>query len=820
VFDRRLSLCAIVVAAAFAVPTVARAQIALPEDPARAGLPEGVAELEGRPIVEVRLIGSVPVPEQEPKPLNEQAERFAENQIRSRAGDPFSAAVVLADLRTLNRTGRYSLAEPYVDVLSGGGVRLTFVLIEQPIVEAVDIVGNKRIGTAELREVADVLVGTPVDRVALDRSARAIEGVYREDNYYRVEVTVDETELAETGVVIFRVQEGARLKITDIRFEGNESFTPGQLRTAVGSKEAWLLDSGRIDENQLIADVASIREFYGERGYLNARVGHAVRESPNAREAIVTFVIDEGPLYTLRDIVIEYTDATPDRPGLLGRDQVLGLIDIQPGDAFGLRDVRSAVDRVRRALGQLGYVDVRVDSNRLFVEGEPVADLLLRITQGGRYLTGEVVVRGNELTRDKVVRRRIDVRPNRPLDLGAIERGEQRLRALNLFDRTDIPRITVQDRENPLDPPDSRRRDVLVEVEETNTGSINFGGIVTSDAGLIGNFSVTQRNFDIADVPDSFAEFVSGRAFRGAGQTLDFRLQPGVEVQTYSVSLTEPYLFESAYSGTWLARYRTRDFTEYDEERLSGRFGIGRRFGTRWVGNVATRVESIQLSDFASDAPADFFSSADRELLTGLGFTLSRSTLDSRVRPTRGTRVQIGAEQVGALGGDRDFTRLNLDGVAYLTLYEDFRGRNTILKVDTRVGYIPQDASAVPVYERSYLGGRNFRGFDFRTVSPRGFDRNGNAADEPIGGTWLFFAGLEVQQPIVGDFLSIVAFVDSGTVTSRPGFEDYRVSVGTGFRIFVPQLSPAPLAFDFGFPIVKEPTDERRLFSFSVDLPF
>jgi outer membrane protein insertion porin family len=89
-----------------------------------------------------------------------------------------------------------------------------------------------------------------------------------------------------------------------------------------------------------------------------------------------------------------------------------------------------------------------------------------------------------------------------------------------------------------------------------------------------------------------------------------------------------------------------------------------------------------------------------------------------------------------------------------------------------------------------------------------------------VGGTFQFFAGAQIQRPIFEELFSIVGFIDSGTVTSEPGFDDYRVSAGFGFRFFLPQLSPAPLAFDFGIPLIKQDNDEKRLFTFSIDLPF
>ncbi|MGP1308983.1 MAG: BamA/TamA family outer membrane protein, partial [Phycisphaerales bacterium] len=190
-----------------------------------------------------------------------------------------------------------------------------------------------------------------------------------------------------------------------------------------------------------------------------------------------------------------------------------------------------------------------------------------------------------------------------------------------------------------------------------------------------------------------------------------------------------------------------------------------------------------------------------------------------RYTPTRGTRLELGVEQVGALGGEYDFTRLEFEHTLWLPIMEDYLGRRTVLSFRTKSGWIPQQGEA-PTYERFYLGGRNFRGFEFRTISPRSVQQNGSPSDEPVGGDFLFFFGLELEQPIWQNILSGVVFLDTGTVINDPGFDDYRVSAGVGVRLRIPALSNAPLAFDLGFPIKKEETDEERLFSFSIDLPF
>lgn len=849
--SRALKRCAMVVMIAGGVlsmtPTVAMAQ--------DAGTISDAEVYENRPIAAVLVRGSITA-EGTRTQLSPEAYQQALNVLVSKAGGIFDAQVVRDDVRQLNRLGLFQRVEIYAGLTDDGEVELAFDLLERMQVIDVQVTGNTEISDAEIRSVIDVIPGTPIDRFQIDRSARRVEELYRAKGYYFVRVNLDEEELTDTGLVIFRVLEGNRLKVTAIRFTGNEAFENKKLRREVNTKQANIFRRGQLDDSVLDVDIANLIEFYRDRGYLDVRADRLIQPAPNGREAIVTYLIEEGPLYTMREVQVDIV--TPDGADqVFTREQIAGLMSIKPGDVYSVRDLDESMTTIREAYGQMGYIDAVVERLERRDEDEPLVDLVVAISEGGRSRVGEVIIQGNDLTRQEVIRRQIELKPTRPLDSNAMERSKTRLRLLRLFnDRTGakvtpqesgveffaevwddefVPRArreqqtsenadgVEQEQTDPitltLSPPDNTTfRDVLIEIEETNTGSFDLGGAVSSDSGVIGRIAITQRNFDLSDTPDSFGEFISGRAFRGGGQTFQIEALPGNEVQTFRISLSEPYLFESNYSGSASAFFRKRDFDEFDEERYGGTLGLGRRFGTRWIGNLNFRYNEIELSDIDPARPVDVFRDAMPTTLVGLSASLSRNTLDSRTRPTKGSRSSISIEQVV---GDYQFTPINLRHNTFIPIREDYLGRSTILKLSTQVGYIPQGRDDTPTYERYYSGGQQFRGFEFRTISPKGIrNDNGLPSDDPVGGTYQFFLGAEIHQPIYEDILSIVGFVDSGTVTFDPGFDDYRVAVGFGFRIFMPALSPAPLAFDFGFPIVKEDGDKQRLFTFSVDLPF
>lgn len=802
---------------------LARAQ----EAPAAAPAPQpDTSRIQTPPELEPyerRLIRRIILQRPEPRkpgsylPLEPADDTLARNQLRSKEGSIYETRIVSEDISRLNRLGRFKRVENRVQMLSDGSVNVIFTLVEQPVVQDVQCVGNRRFSDKEITDAVELLTNNPVDAEQLARACRKIEAMYRTKGYYLVQVTVDESELEKTGIVLFRIREGDRVKVSDIRFEGNLSFTPGELKRDLKTREAWLLEKGPLDDDALEQDVATLANFYRDRGYLEVRTDRIVRPSPNGKEAIVTFLVDEGPVYTMRRVEMQTPE---DELPVFTPAQLQGLMSIKPGDVYSQDKLRRSMDAISAAYGKLGYTDVRVSRRELRDPDSPQVDILLLIQQGKTYKTGLIEIQGNDITRQNVVRRQIRIQPDRPLDSTELEESRKRLQATQLFNRAGANRgvkTTIQ----PPSPDDPEHRDVLVEVEETNTGNFSIGVVAGSDGGFNGRIALEQKNFDIGDWPDSAGEFFSGRAFRGAGQTFNMQALPGNETQLYSISLSDPYLLDSNYQGSASLFYSTRDYDEYDEARVGTRFSLGRRFGTRWIGSMPIRVENIDLSNIDPSMPVDVFAVQDPHLLTSVGLQLTRSTLNDTFRPSKGTRMNFGVDQVGLLGGDFNYTSFNAEHSIFLTVNEDFFGYRTVLNLKTRAQYIPQGPDEAPVYERFYLGGQSMRGFAFRTVSPRGIRNDtGTPGDDPVGGTWLFFWGAEITQPVWEDTISIVGFTDTGTVTNDPGFEDYRVSVGIGVRLYFPQLSPAPLAFDFGFPVLKQDTDEDRLFTFSIDLPF
>lgn len=773
-------------------------------------------DVEDRPIVDVRVEGVKDVDAQ-----------LLLNQVRSKKGDPFDQEILAQDIQNLTRLGRFAAVRGKVEPQADGSVVLVFVVTELPLLSDVQVVGNKAFNDAELMQEALLRAGDPRDRYLINKAADNITRKYRNEGYFLADTAIDEKTLEDTGILILRVREGPRVRVREVTFEGNETFSDAALKTEIRTKKyVFILEKGKLSEEIIDQDAAKIRQYYEQRGYLDVRVGRRIDLSDNQQDARVVFQIDEGDQYTVDSVAISGNTIYSDR-------QIIEAMSLKRGDIYSSNRLKGTNEALGDLYGKTGYIETRVTVKRVFDPDRPLVNIIVEIRESRRAIVGAVLIRGNRLTQDKVFRRQIrGLEPGRPIDSTGIAQTERRVRGSG---QATTARVTV------LGDKDDAVRDILVEVEEASTGSVSFGAAVTSDAGLFGAIDLQQRNFDAADFPESWSELFTGRAFRGAGQSFSISLQPGDEFQRYQVSFREPYLFDSDYFFDVNVFFFTRQREDWDEERVGGTVGFGKRFGDIWSASTRFRLEEVTVADVEDDAIVDARAFEGRNMLDSIGFFVTRSTVNSRLFPTKGTRFQAGIERLGTIG-DFDFWRTSAEWAAFFTVDEDFLERKTVISLKARVGYIFDDGtisvstddppgpggpktvsvSGAPLFERYYAGGhRTFRGFAFRGVGPRGIRiSNAKEEDDPAGGTFMFLLGTEYNFPIYDKFVRGVFFVDSGTVTNDPGFDEWRVSVGSGIRLSLPFLGQAPFAFDFAFPLVKEPGDETKVFSFDIALPF
>lgn len=754
-------------------------------------------DVENRPVRDIKLEGIKQVDQQ-----------IILNVISMKPGSPYDSDKVASDIRTITRLNRFSKVEAKIKVNPDNTIDLTYAVTESMLLADVQVTGNKNLGDNELLGLILLGPGDPIDPFHIQNAREKIQDHYEKSGYFLAEVSVDEQALNEDNILIFKIREGPKPKIRDIKFSGNEIFTDDQLKTKINSNTyVFIFRKGELYDEQLTKDITALRDFYLERGYRDVRIGRQIQLSDNQKDATLIFHINEGMQFTVNNITVEGNS-------YISQDQILQAIPMKVGKIYSVDNETKSEKAVKDLYGKLGYLDTRVTVTPFQPLGKasPKIDVTITVVEQNRYRVGNVIIRGNETTRDKVLRRQVRrLNPDQPFDTTGIEETKQRIRGTGHFSDT---RLTV------LGNPDDLYRDVLIEVQERNTGRISFGAAISSDSGIFGAIDVTQTNFDIQDTPESAKELITGKAFRGAGQSFSITLQPGDEFQRYQVRFREPYIFESAYFFDASAFLYDRFRESWEEQRIGGTFGLGRRFGDVWSARGFVRVENIDIHDFELEVPTEVAALKGESDINTFGFVISRSDLDDPFLPANGSRMAFELERSGELGSDYDYTKLSLNYSIYFPVDEDFFGRKTTIRIRSEIGYIPEGADA-PFFEQFYAGGRNFRGFRFRGVGPRGIRRDTmTVGDDPVGGEFMFLLGAEYSYPIYSELLRGVFFIDSGTVLDEVGLNDYRVSIGTGFRIKLPIFGQAPLAIDFGFPIQKESFDETRLISFDVALPF
>jgi len=672
---------------------------------------------------------------------------------------------------------------------------------KKDVIKSIEFENNRKYKDKALLKKLDFEVGDYIDRILAESGRKIIIEFYRSKGFPHAEVMLNTKKLSE-GHVFYTVVEGPRIRIKSVRFKGNKAIKTGILKNTIKTKTRnWLLWPVYYTEEKIAADVEKLRTFYYNKGFLNHRISVQ-------GQAHITFIIEEGPLYKLRNVTISGNTR-------FDNETLLAEFKLESGQTYYPQKIQAYTKRILKLYREDGYVDADVRQRLRFVPEANVVDLEYEITEGKKFRIGKIEITGNEQVHDKVVRRILDEYDFSPgelynADIAPKQGGGQLERYVQMMTMSEEAMI------RPAKPaegtPDSL--DALVDITEGLTGMWNPGVAVGSDSGVIGQLIWQQRNFDIHDWPESLDEFITMRSFKGAGQSLRVALEPGTRVSYYSATFTEPYFQDKPTSldvvGSSFERWRD----SHDEKRKKLSVGFERRLKNRWRPSFGFRAENIEVGDLDFDAPQEIIDVKGYNLLLGARLGIGRDMRNDRYTPSDGYRFDVGYEQVT---GDYDFGIVKGTVVGYRTLYEDLLERRTVLALKLLAASTESDA---PPFEKFYAGGTGtygIRGFEYRGISTRGLQTGlpvgvTPVRKDPIGSDWIFLANSEITVPLIGENIGALFFLDSGTIdTGR-----YRASIGAGIEISIPQLlgSRVPMRFEFATPLAKDEEDERQIFSF------
>jgi outer membrane protein insertion porin family len=716
------------------------------------------------------------------------------SKVRSRVGQQFNAATAAEDAKRIAELPGIEYSY-YNTAVVNEKIQLTFVVVERNIVRSIVFKGNRKYKHKTLESKLSFKKTDYLEPAMAEAGRAAIAEFYRKKGFAFVQVSLD-TEKLSTGNAIYTIDEGPRVKIATVRFSGNKSLKTRALKDAIKTKKAEFgFLTSYYTEEKVSKDVTKLQNIYYKKGFLDAKITAKQELTEDKSKARITFVIDEGQAYTAEKIVITGNKH-------FDTERLRSELKLKEGQIYNKQKAGSDVDQILKLYREEGFIDAQVEQSIKFISKDKV-DVEFGITEGERFRIGLVNITGNEQTQDKVVRQVLneyDFLPGRWYNAdiargdgsGELEKEVKRMVAAET--------ATITPRGESVG-----QRNADVSIIEGKTGMVMLGAGITSDSGAIGQVIIEQRNFDISDWPKSFSEFITGRAFRGAGQSFRIALQPGTEVSEYMVDFTEPYLQGKPISLNVGGSSWERGRESYDENRLKGYTGFVKRYKNRWHRGIGFRFENVNINDIDSDAPKEIKSVKGDNILMGANISFGRDLTNDRFNPSKGYGFEVGYEQVA---GDHTFGIVSGVYRRYLTLSEDLAERKTVLAMKLLAAAMIGDA---PPFEKFYAGGTGtygIRGFAYRGISKRsGVDK------DPIGSDWIFLANAETTVPLSSETFAALFFVDSGMIDSG----GYRAAVGTGIQILIPQwFGPVPMRLEIAAPLMKDGDDDTQVFSFSV----
>ena len=575
----------------------------------------------------------------------------------------------------------------------------------------------------------------------------------------------------------------------------------------------WFADSP-VTADELARCCEQIAEVYRNEGYLDVKVKGPERIPHGDDEVNLRFNIEDGRPYRIGKMSIS---------GLTrySESDVKGKSDLpETGTPAGEKTLADAAHRVMVVVGSgdYGLADTRVDVKRIPTEEDGVVDIVFKVTEGVPVVINEVKIRGNDYTKDKVIRREIALGPGDRMLADRAERSQKRLENLDYFSRV---RYYLEPTDRGKDPNGAEYRNLVYEVEEKNTGSFMVGVGASSVDSVYVSAEVSQNNFDI---------FAPGKLFRGGGQKGRAYIAAGPRYQSVELGVVEPHLFDRHLELSVDAYRRMRWYDQYDLIRSGAQASLAYpvKFWPTWnpFGRLGLGVsgEVIEFDD--TDDGTWVFDNQDvsykmEDELYGDAFEpvlhlfWAKDSRDNFRMPTKGHRTKLFLDL--APGGDNKYWRAGINHRSYFNVWKRY---NHVLMAGVRAETIDGISDEVPIYNRMFLGGpKSIRGIEYRHVSPMAREKYSDEWD-PWGGQTLFCLNLEYTVPIV-KMLRIAAFTDMGSVGVDEfdlDFSDaFAWTVGIGFRIDIPMF---PIRLDFATPIKEPDHAEKEVFSFTVGYDF
>lgn len=726
------------------------------------------------------------------------------NYVTIKPGKPFSSSDIDDAVKALFGTGLFSDVQ-----INQVGSSLVIKVSEYQVVNQVLFQGNKKLKDNALAAAVQLKPRGTFSQQALDADVEAVKAAYRRIGRDDAAVTTQIMDLGDNRVnVVFNINEGGRTQIAAINFVGNSAYSSRRLSDVISTKRSsilsFVLRDDVYDEDKLRADEELLRRFYYNHGYADFQVISAVGElDETTNKYTVTITVQEGDRYTFGDVSVESTIPEVDAASLQS------AVETHKGDVYNAENVEDTIIALTERVAGSGYpfaqVTPRGDRN---FENHTIS-VVYTIDQGTKAYVERIEIRGNDRTRDYVIRREFDVSEGDAFNQVLIQRAKKRLEALDYFEKVEVSTVPGSEPDQVV---------LVVDVVEKSTGEFSIGagystGGDTSGPSVEG--SITERNF------------------LGRGQFIKLSAGGGRNSRDYSFSFTEPYFLGRRIAAGFDVFNRTREYDDYKSETL----GATVRFGLPITDNISTQLAyNIAQEKYKLDDDCDPLAGCDisQAVLNGIAESpwlkssvslgLVYNTIDDMKNPHEGIFANVTTEVAG-LGGDAKFVKVTARGSVYQTLSEQL---DLVGVISGGAGHIQGFGSGdLRIFDHFQSNDRMIRGFAYGGIGPAA----PAPSDDHLGGTTYFNASAEAQfpMPVIPESFGLrgavfadaatlygskieTALVDQSTVDMQ-----WRASVGVGLMWASPF---GPIRIDYAIPVLKEDTDDVQEFNFGISTRF
>lgn len=735
------------------------------------------------------------------------------SDVQLQRGDTLNFVAIRQAIRALYETGQFDDVQISCEIGADTTSATLVISVEERIVLAdVGVEGVEKLSRRSVQDRVDLLVGRPIEPAAVSRIVQRIDSLYEADGYYLARVTADTSMTGDRAKLTFRIDEGRRLAVSGIEVVGNEQLQAKRVVSAMETRPEgfWWFRRGEFDEDAFATDLgARIPDLYANEGFIDFQIlSDTLIINRERGKALARITVDEGRRYRVGDFEVTgnrrfnaeeierffpFEERTPSLT-----ERMRGLIGAGPDDyegVFSQAEWEGATQRLSTAYYNEGYIRAQINpiiERSVGADSVPTVNLRWEIFEGQPAIVNKVVIAGNDYTTEACIRDQIFVLPGDVFNYDRLIRSYQNIQNLGFF-------------EAPLPPPDTRPAnekgdvDIVFNVKEKRTGSINFGASMGQGTGVGGFLGLDQPN-------------VFGQCKR-----VSLNWQFGRYINDFQLSYQDPTIRQSRISGTASLYHTQSRYTIADlgrQTRIGGSLQFGfpvpwSRFTRLFVSYGAERVK----------AGGGLFERDTSRLVVQNGF---RSTLG--LTATHDTRIDLpfassgGMQTVsaqfngGPLGGDADFSRYTGEFRAYAPLAQ-FGGERPgsqpakiVFGLTARGGAVFGDVGPFLFSQKFALGGTQFgemlRGYDEFSITPQGYvlgTSNFSARRESFGSAFFTTTaelGLRLNQQFYAN-----VFFDAGNIWDRPSeFDPTRLFRGAGVGVaLITPLGPLGLDWAYGF---------------------